>query len=188
MALDIGNVCIRITPDKYAEALNFSASVGITKALIESVDKMERGLISEQEWMEDLHRITENKFSEKQLRCAFDQILGEEIDGIEEFLRQKTVEGYRIVFFSDTSKVHLDSIYRNLSFIDLISDGIFSFKANAKKPEAKMYEEFEKVHGKPDIYLDDKPENIEVARKRGWNSYVFTNIDNLIKDIKNIAG
>ena len=42
-----------------------------------------------------------------------------------------------------------------------------------------MYELFEKRHGVPDFYFDDKLCNIEGARKRGWNAIQFTHAEQL---------
>jgi len=183
IALDIGNVCIRIQPEKCAETLNMPLSSGIPETLLESIDKMERNLISEQAWMADFQKITKYKFTDNELRSAYNRILGEELEGIKEFLQEKRSEGYRIIFFSDTSEVHINSIYRELSFANIITGGIFSFDTGAKKPESEMYEAFEKLYGKPDIYLDDKPDNIKAGRKRSWNSYLFTDVKSLIEDI-----
>ncbi len=183
IALDIGNVCIRLTPERCAEALQYPRSVGIPEKLLGSIDKMERSQISEKEWMKDFHHITKNKFTDNELREAYNQVLGEEIDGIKEFLQDKAANGYRIIFFSDTSEIHLNSVFRNLSFANIITGGVYSFDMGAKKPEPEMYETFEKLYGKPDLYLDDNPENIETGKKRGWNSYVFNNINDLLKDI-----
>jgi glucose-1-phosphatase len=186
IALDIGNVCIRLRPGKCAEALGLPPSIGIPEELMDSVDKIERNLISEQQWMKDFHEITDHQFTNYQLRSAYNQVLGEEIEGIKEFLQQKTEEGYRIIFFSDTSEIHINSVYRELSFANIITGGVFSFDTGAKKPEPGMYEAFEKLYGKPDIYLDDKLENIKAGRKRGWNSYVFSNIDKLMKELYSV--
>lgn len=183
IALDIGNVCIRITPERCAEALGYPPSVGIPEAILDSVDRMERALISEKQWMDDFHEVTSHKFSTDELRHAYNQVLGEEIDGMKEFLEKKLEQGFRIIFFSDTSEVHLNSVLRNLSFANLITGGVYSFDMGAKKPEPGMYEKFEKNYGKPDLYLDDKPENIAAGKARGWNSFVFTNVDDLIKNI-----
>ena len=183
IALDIGNVCIRIRPERCAEALGYPASVGIPEALLKSVDDMERDLITELQWMKDFHNITGNKFTYDQLRHAYNQVLGEEIEGMKEFLRQKIKDDYRIIFFSDTSEVHLNSVFRNLSFANLITGGVYSFQMGAKKPEPGMYETFERIYGIPDLYLDDKPENIAAGKKRGWNSCVFSSIEDLNKNL-----
>ena len=186
IALDIGNVCIHITPERCAEALGYPVSVGIPESFMGSVDKLERNLISEQQWLADFHKVTENKFSDDELRLAYNKVLGEEKEGIKEFLQQKTEEGCRIIFFSDTSEVHINSIFRNLSFANLITGGVYSFDMGAKKPEPGMYEEFEKKFGIPDLYLDDKPENIAAGKERGWTSFVFTETDKLIQDLSKI--
>jgi len=179
--LDIGNVCIKLAPEACAEALGFPPSVGIPSTLLNSIDEMERGIITTQQWLEHFHSITDNKFTDNQLRNAYNQLLGDEIDGIKKFLQQKLTEGYRIIFFSDISEIHLNCIFRNLSFANLITGGIYSFCTGNKKTEPGMFEAFEQTYGKPDIFLDDKSDNIKMAQKHSWNSYLFTSVDNLHK-------
>lgn len=182
IALDIGNVCLRITPERCAEALGYKPDVGIPENLLKSVEDLEHGKISEQQWLQDFQQITGNRFSDDELRSAYNLIIAEEIIGMKEFLRQKAEAGYRIIFFSDTSEIHLNCILRKLSFANLISGGIYSFEVGAHKPSPKMYEAFEKTFGKPDLYLDDKPDNIAAGKERGWNAYVFKSI-NVLKEL-----
>ena len=48
-----------------------------------------------------------------------------------------------------------------------------------------MFEAFEKRFGVPALYVDDRKELIEAARKRGWNAIVFTNSEALSAAIQN---
>ena len=81
--------------------------------------------------------------------------------------------GYRLVFFSDTSSIHMLEVCRKLSFANLVTGGVFSFKVKARKPGAAMYEAFETRYGKPCFYVDDRPDNIQAGISRGWNSHQF---------------
>jgi len=182
IALDIGNVCLKIYPERCFETLKIPISTEIPFNLMESITKMEEGIIGEQKWLQTFHHVTENKFSDNELRKAYTNILGEEIDGISNFIKNAISKNIRIIFFSDTSPIHINHIYRNLSFAHLISGGIFSFDVGVRKPNNKMYEIYEQKYGKPILYLDDKLENINAGKKAGWNSILFKSVDFEILD------
>ena len=42
-----------------------------------------------------------------------------------------------------------------------------------------MYEAFEDQYGKPDLYIDDRPDNIAGGKQFGWNSQQFTSVEEL---------
>lgn len=180
LALDIGNVCISIDPNRFAKALGATSFENIDPQLMHSIDIMERTTNSESQWLKECHRVTENKFNDNQIRHAYNLILGEDIPGMADFLKDKIENNWRVIFFSDISERHLNGIYRELSFANLISGGIFSYEVGAKKPETGMYKAFEKQYGKPDLYLDDKEENIEAGLKQGWNAHIFTTTRELL--------
>ena len=94
--------------------------------------------------------------------------------------------GFRAIFFSDTSELHLMHIYRNLPFAHLVSGGIYSFKVGSKKPEDKMYESFQEEYGRPYLYTDDKEENVAAGIKHGWNSRKFVSAAELRKELASI--
>ena len=173
IALDIGNVCINICPERCFAALGIDSTEKIPANLMQGIADMEEGRISEAEWLEIFKEATNFRFSENELRKAYIDILGEEIEGISDFIKYAISEKIRLIFFSDTSPIHINHIYRNLSFANLISGGVFSFDTGARKPDTAMYEEYESKYGKPLLYLDDKQENIDAGKKTGWNSLLF---------------
>lgn len=173
IALDIGNVCIGIHPENCLSSLGFSEDTEIPDSLIKSINEMETGLICETEWLKTFHRLTDNKFSDDELRNAYCSILGKEKSEVIRFIEKAVSYGFRIIFFSDTSPIHINQVLRNLSFANLISGGIYSFKVGSRKPDIKIYRKFEEIYGTPMLYIDDKKENIESGEKIGWNSIIF---------------
>lgn len=183
IALDIGNVCIKIDPKRCFDALEINSSTEIPHKLMESIREMEEGKITEVQWLDVFQTVTHGRFSKNELRKAYLEILGEEIKGISDFIKDAVSKDIRLIFFSDISPIHINHIYRNLSFAHLVSGGIFSFEAGARKPDKKMYEEYERRYGKPLLYLDDKPENIAAGKDAGWNSVLFNGIESMEKDL-----
>ncbi len=180
-ALDIGNVCMKVQTEKCLAALGYSAITEVPLEFLDACRRLETGKITTEKWLEVYRTVTGGRFTDDELIHAWRLILGDEIPGIGDFLKELTEKGIRFIFFSDTSELHLDFVYRYLPSAVFVSGGIFSFEAGCQKPDAGMYEAFEKKFGKPVFYTDDKPENIEAGLKRGWPSHQFTSVEKLRK-------
>jgi len=180
-ALDIGNVCMTIHTDRCLAALGYPALSAVPPEFLETCAKFEMGKVSTEEWLAVYRKVAGGRFSDAELIHAWRVILGDEIQGIHQFLDEITKSGIRVIFFSDTSKLHLDFIYRYLPSAVFVTGGVFSFEAGCMKPASGMYEAFEKKYGKPCFYTDDKPQNIEAGIKHGWPSHQFTSVENLRK-------
>jgi FMN phosphatase YigB (HAD superfamily) len=184
IALDIGGVCMNVDYDKFMQKMGFST---IPEEILEAAEKLEQGLINESDFIELVKSLAPKEPDQKQIINAWNAALCEEIEGMPEFVAEMLKQGFKFVFFSDTSTIHCKRIYEKLSFAPLVSDGIFSFDAGVKKPGSGMYKLFEEKHGKPCLYLDDKPCNIKSGLNHGWNSHLFSSVENLKKiDFANI--
>ncbi len=174
IALDIGNVCVTLRHDLALGALGYKSLGDIPADFLKATEMMERGLMPENDWLETYRKCSGTDLEDDKLRSIWNLIIGSEMDGMADAVKKAVAKGCRVIFFSDTSDLHMTAVYRNLSFVHLVSGGIFSYKEGAKKPEARMYEAFEEKYGKPAYYTDDLPHNIEAAVKRGWNAGLFT--------------
>ncbi len=172
---------MKIHTERCLAALGYSALTEVPLEFLAACDKLETGKISTEDWLGVFRKVTGGKFSDAELVNAWRVILGDENPGIYDFLDEITKSGYRAIFFSDTSELHLDFVYRYLPSAVFVTGGIFSFNAGCKKPGDGMYELFEKTYGKPSFYADDKPENVEGGIRHGWNSHQFTSVEALRK-------
>ena len=85
-------------------------------------------------------------------------------------LRQR---GFQTYVFSNTNDLAVEDIRRNFPFIKYFDGHIYSYEVGAMKPQREIYEAMEKMSGRRGadlIYIDDRAENIEAGRARGWNS------------------
>jgi HAD superfamily hydrolase (TIGR01509 family) len=81
--------------------------------------------------------------------------------------------GFKTFIFSNTNDIAVQHIRHNFPFFANFDDYIFSYQVGSMKPEAKIYEAMEKMCGKRGaeiIYIDDRPENIEAGKARGWQT------------------
>ena len=73
--------------------------------------------------------------------------------------------------FSNTNDIAIEHIRRNFPFFSEFDEYVLSYQHGAMKPQAKLYEVVEGVTGRRGeqiLYLDDRIENAEAGRARGW--------------------
>ncbi len=174
IALDIGRVCVNLHPEKALQALGYASLADIPMEFLAATEMLEKGTMAVADWLNVFQDITANKFSDQELRNAWAMIIGEAIEGMPKLARELVDAGCKLVFFSDTSEIHMQEVYRNLSFANLVTGCIFSYEAGARKPDDAMYKAFETEYGKPVFYADDRSVNIEAGQRMGWNSHLFT--------------
>src|SRR5260221_6518690 len=79
--------------------------------------------------------------------------------------------GLPTYIFSNTNEIAVGHIRRRFPFFADFSGYILSYRHQAMKPDARLYEAVEResrLQGADLLFLDDRPENIETGRKRGW--------------------
>jgi len=179
IALDIGGVCIKLHQEEAFKSLGIMSPEDVPVEFTAATNMLDKGIITTLEWARVIRYINENKFSEQELRDAWSMIIGDAIEGMPELVQELVEAGYKLAFFSDTSEIHMQEVYRNLSFANLVTGSVCSYEVGATKPDDAMYEAFEDKYGKPAFYVDDKPDNIKSGQQKGWNSHLFTSPKNM---------
>ena len=174
LALDIGGVCLDIDPRRCLAALGYPPDATVPAAFHEACVRFEIGTCREDEWLDVFQAATGRRFTDDQLRAAFCAILGDPLPGMPELLADFVARGIRLVFFSDTSELHLREAFRRYEFAPLVTGAVASYEVGAHKPAAAMYDAFERDFGRPCGYVDDRPGNIAAALVRGWPAHRFT--------------
>lgn len=73
--------------------------------------------------------------------------------------------------FSNTNDIAVEHIRRNFPFFSEFDGYVLSYQHGAMKPQAALYEVVERATGRRGgeiVYLDDRTENVEAGRARGW--------------------
>ena len=175
VALDIGGVCIELHMEKCFRAFGLTGGKEMPEEAVRACFLLETGRISEKEWFETIRRMTGNTMTVPEILSAWAEMIGSSVPGMESAVRELAGRGYRFVYFSNTSRLHMDVVARNNSFGHLVTGGIYSYEVHAVKPEPAMYRAFEEKYGIPFAYFDDRAENVEAGKKAGWNAHLFRN-------------
>lgn len=184
LALDIGEVCIRLNHEACLHKMNWADMTDIPAPLLKAANELECGRICEKDFYTMVYHEL-NIPCMNEVQNWFCSVIGDEMPGMAQAL-DKIKDKWNFVFLSDISEVHLRLVSRKLSFFNDAAGGIYSFRVGARKPAGEMYLAFERSFGKPDFYVDDRECNIEAARKRGWPAWRFSSAEEFGKMFEKI--
>ena len=184
LALDIGNVCLAIHPERCLRRLGFSDLRRIPPEFLSlEADRFECGSITEAEFLAAARSMIPAALSEEEIAAAYRSIIGEPIPGMEELIASLPSRGIQPVFFSDTSVPHMAEVRKNFAAAAVIPEGVYSFDCGARKKDDPMFERFEQRFGVPCLYVDDNPDLVARALRRGWRAEVFTGAEALERSL-----
>ncbi|MDD2404579.1 MAG: HAD family hydrolase [Lentisphaerae bacterium] len=188
IALDIGGVCIKLNHQRCLGRLGISAAADLPEGFGAACNLLECGLIDEYEWLKRSRAFLPETagMNDDSIMEIFNDAIDSDVEGMAEFAKAMVDAGYRLVYFSNTSELHAMEVARKLSFAPLITGAIYSFEVGVMKPDPAIYQAFEERFGVPVAYFDDRLENIEVARKRGWCCQHFTDAESATNFMKKI--
>ena len=184
IALDIGNVSMKLTFDEMYRALDTDpADSGAVARLWEHGAALETGRITVPEFLDRLEDFTHHRHTREELLDAWRCGVRESMPGMPDTVRALAARGVRFSFMSDISPIHLDQVFKYCEFVHLVSGGIYSFSAGAFKLDGcTMFEAFERRYGRPLVFFDDRIEIIEHARDFGWNAIQFKSPEQALRD------
>lgn len=181
IALDLGGVCVNVNSEIMRCEIQVRTAGHISPAeLAEKEQKLrffweglERGRISTDDFFSAMHRLSKGVLSVKELADLWCSQIGDPVSGTFEAARELVKRGHEIIFFSNTSEIHLLEIKRKCPIWELKKGGVYSFETGFMKPEEEIYACFEKTVGVPDFFFDDNASNVAAAQARGWNAVCF---------------
>ena len=94
------------------------------------------------------------------------------------WIRELKERGYQVLYLSNYSHFVMDAKPEVLDFIPYMDGGIFSCDVKMIKPEERIYRRLCETYGlDPEecVFLDDRKENLDPARKIGLQTILFEN-------------
>ena len=188
IALDLGGVCADVNSDimrnEIGERLKGRFSLAELaakeKELCSFWDALERGKLGAEKFFAEMHRLSGGLLSAEELQSLWCSQVRGPFPGTFEAAQEAVRKGHTLIFFSNTSELHLREIERKCPIWELHSGGVYSFETGFMKPEPEIYACFEREFGQPGVFFDDKPANIAAAKERGWNAIRFQSAADLL--------
>ena len=107
-----------------------------------------------------------------------------------EFIKRLRGKGIKIAYLSNAPKDRTEYLDKKYNFIKLFDLGLFSFDAQAMKPDKKMFEKLiEKfnIDIKEAIYIDDREKNLIPAKELGMKTIHFKDINQLENELRELG-
>jgi len=132
--------------------------------------RYETGLLTTPQFYSQICNITGYDRSLEEFSTSFADIFTpiKEMVDVHTSLHDKKIPTY---IFSNTNELAINHIRRTYPFFSDFDGYILSYEQHVEKPDPAIYEVVERVtkmRGSDLLYIDDRPENIEAGRKRGW--------------------
>ena len=114
-------------------------------------------------------------------RSAFVSIFADIFSPMEtmiEFFERLKPYGIPTCVFSNTNEIAIGHIREGFPFYSVFDNYVLSFEEGNMKPDTPIYEVVEQRTGESGasiLYIDDRPENIETGKSRGWQTILQEN-------------
>jgi putative hydrolase of the HAD superfamily len=181
---DFGGVIIDIDEQLTVNEFNKLGIEDKSKAsspeFINLIRKFEKGIFTPDIFRNKLRELLDISATDQEIDDAWNALLydipRERIEVIE-----NVKKNYNILLLSNSNEIHYDLYVRDLQlrfgyneFGDLFNQAYFSFDLHLSKPDEEIYEFVmyqEDLKPEETLFIDDRIENIEAAKKLGFQTY-----------------
>jgi glucose-1-phosphatase len=111
------------------------------------------------------------------------------IPGTCEMLRRLHTR-YPLYLLSDTNEIHFGYVKETVEAVRLFDEFIVSYEVGAMKPEPRIYQEALRRSALPAdacVFIDDRPGNVEGARRVGMHALQFTSPEQCAVDLARLG-
>lgn len=176
---DIGHVLVNFDTQDFLQEVAKSTGRAVeplTARDLEKVDEVEKGLISDAEYVGYLNMAKGLSWTVDDLTDVWARMFSINEVGRNLFERA-TQAGIPVYTLSNIARHHIDAIESNWNDFFSAASGLFlSYQIGFRKPDASIYRhtlEQLGVAGEQCFFIDDRPENIEAARTAGIHAHQF---------------
>lgn len=109
-----------------------------------------------------------------------------EVPGIRKLIEGLKEKGVRTTVLSDNVPERISYLENKYHFLSLFDDVVLSYQVNLTKTSAEIFSlALSRLNIKPEaaVFVDDREINLEIARKTGIKSILYTSVENLQRDL-----
>jgi putative hydrolase of the HAD superfamily len=187
---DLGKVIVDFDHSRAARELLKVTQLSLEEAMAvlmdgELVSEYETGRLSSQEHYRKVCRRLQMEVSMEKFRELWGSMFLPEPLLSEPFL-QALKKRYRLMLLSNTNEIHFDFVIQHYPILKVIEERLLSYQAGCMKPEARIFElAIDKAGVAPEsiFFIDDRPENIEAAKRAGIQALMFQSESQLKREM-----
>ena len=147
------------------------------------LEKYESGQMNCDEFFLSVQQETGYKGALEEFAALFEDIFTP-ISEVIAMHEQISASGLPAYTLSNTNAMAVRHIQHTYPFWSRFTGHVLSYEHGSLKPEKEIYEAFERVSGFSAgsiAYLDDREENIVVAKERGWEAIQYLNPQQVLR-------
>lgn len=190
---DIGQVLAEFRWRSYLKELGIEGErfSRVAKATVEGPywNEMDRGVMTFSEIVEACVKL--DLEMEEQIRLFFSKKTGLvlEYPYAKPWVLSLKQAGFFIYLLSNYGEVYFQCVKENFGFYPCVDGGVISYEVKKIKPEEEIYQlllERYALIAEECVFLDDREENIEAAKKLGFQVIHFQNYENAKRELNAI--
>ena len=126
---------------------------------------------------------------EKEIRMYYDEfmkMMGGQIPGMEELIKDLKAKGYRVFGLSNWSVETFALVRPAYPVLDLMEDMVISGVERVMKPDHRIFElalERFGVKAEETVFIDDNPNNVRAACELGIHGILFRSREQLVEEL-----
>jgi len=175
IVFDIGRVFVNLVPDPL---LGLLRAYGGTLSLEQVVSRIgllehESGRLCGRELIENLSRLVPEPVPHDELHAKWVDMFELQAPMVD--YAHRLAERHRVFLLSNIGDLHWAHLSREYGLHRLGHGALPSFLAGVSKPDSAIYAEAERRFGlvpSATVFVDDRSENIDAAKARGWHGIV----------------
>lgn len=191
VVFDLGGVVIEVEFDRFFRALPEGVQ-GAAKdqghRIIEvfRIYEESSGRHPPESVFDGIRALLGSPLTNQQITDAVNAVLGrqkQDVCDIIEGLQRKV----QLACLSNTNHIHWEVLLSDYPVMNIFSLKMASHLLGCSKPASRIYQNAAKMLGAPPaelLFFDDKLENVEAAKKCGWNACVFEDIVRFEQDLR----
>jgi glucose-1-phosphatase len=191
---DLGNVLVtfdhRVAAANLATLCNLSVEKVFQQLFVTDLqERYETGLVSSQQYVEEINQTFGRSLSNEQVRNAISDMFEPNTPILQALSLVKQAK-VPIGILSNTCEAHWKWLMdRDWPMLHGWYDKIMlSYEIGSMKPHPPIYEACEEacgLSGKNIFFTDDRADNIAAAKRRGWETHQFSCIEPLLEHLQN---
>lgn len=193
---DVGGVCLEDNPMVFLGKLEEKAGMSKKELYFLTWDTKEwrllyqKGLLTEKQLLEVLKK--KGMVKEDVLIYIMKNGRKEILRPMPEVLKfiEKLKKRYKVYALSNVDRESVEYVKKKISIYNVFDDAVLSCEIGMAKPEQEIYKYvLKRFVLKPEecIFIDNRPKNVEGARKVGIKSILFESIEQIKRDLAKLG-
>lgn len=191
---DIGQVLAKFRWREYIEALGFTKDINerIAKATVLSFywNEVDRGVMTMPEIIERCVALDPEIEAEIRLFYKDRKTMVVEFPYAKELVKGLKDAGYSIYLLSNYGEENFSYVKDIFTFMPYVDGKIISYEVKTIKPEPAIYQallDTYPIRPEESVFLDDHKDNIEEAEKFGFQTILFTGLDQAKEELRRMG-